>query len=662
MYSTQDPLTDLNMRNAKLLTIYRDLKRQYSINNRGNFTTEYLNTNEYIPMSSVITDSVKMASIYNNAQSECLQSTLEQYTQNRSEPGSLSASLFAGDEKNENIFRNVDGQMSYPWEVNKSYNTSNDITNYPDRANQATTYCETPLIESTGRGNTFVIPNITQPRRPGLNYYTDIGNGYSPLPKNSIGNACTISPKVFTPVFTSKPTVSSPISATTRKVNHFLQSKNECMQNGTTTGSSTPKIIPLTNPSCTESIVSSEISSEKTHNFESISSSTDNAKRCPETLTETKAENHSRTIPQNDDYPSETEIISKANSLTAIHNADRGYLEEKEVFDVIKPTVRTRSGNKAVAKNDKKIKRVHFDKDIVSARLKGAVKKKRKSKSNDNRQCNLCKKIVSTKYYLNVHMAIHGRKNAFSCTICSKSYAYKAGLSSHLKRHLGNYVCDICKKSYSSIDSLSVHFRTHTNEKPFSCDVCHRAFTTKGNLNVHKRTHSGEKPYKCKVCGRSFATKGNWIVHTRTHSGERPHTCSSCEKCFMTRSDLKVHRRIHTGERPYSCNECNAKFSTRGNLNAHFKTHSSYKHFVCTQCQKAFRTKDNLKGHMLIHMPEKAFKCKYCEKTFRQANNMRKHEQVHDTEMKCQCFICGKCFKYKSYLKHHLKTHGNEQT
>ncbi|CAL4130498.1 unnamed protein product, partial [Meganyctiphanes norvegica] len=64
---------------------------------------------------------------------------------------------------------------------------------------------------------------------------------------------------------------------------------------------------------------------------------------------------------------------------------------------------------------------------------------------------------------------------------------YFASLSN--ESHSNNHQCFVCKKILTTKSGLKVHMRIHSGERPFSCDKCSYGAVTLGNLKNHKNIH-----------------------------------------------------------------------------------------------------------------------------------------------------------------------------
>ncbi|KAK7086681.1 hypothetical protein SK128_019681 [Halocaridina rubra] len=254
-----------------------------------------------------------------------------------------------------------------------------------------------------------------------------------------------------------------------------------------------------------------------------------------------------------------------------------------------------------------------------------------------------------------------GRK-AFTCNVCSKSYASKGSLTRHFQNHSGlkPYQCKLCGKSFVTERYLKTHILTHSEEKPFACDICHKAFKTKNNLKIHAISHSSEKPFECAICKLTFKSKPQLKSHSTIHSGEKPFVCEICSKGFRTKANLKEHITFHIGEKPFQCNICQKSFTTKQVLKVHSAIHLPEKPHVCYICNKSFYRKEGLKLHMSYHNGDQPYVCKFCNKSFPRKTSLKIHVRIHTGEKPHVCKICDKSFAVRGNLKKHLSTHSVE--
>ncbi|XP_021961857.1 zinc finger protein 492 [Folsomia candida] len=139
----------------------------------------------------------------------------------------------------------------------------------------------------------------------------------------------------------------------------------------------------------------------------------------------------------------------------------------------------------------------------------------------DPLKCSHCGKVLNSKRSLKSHEALHGDTLPFVCTRapCTRGFLQEADLERHVKA-------------------------VHLKEKNFVCEFCSKAFAQKPNLITHLRTHTGEKPYKCKSCGKEFSDKPTYNRHVQIH-GDTVHTCDKCGKKFKVWHTYKVHLKTH---------------------------------------------------------------------------------------------------------------------
>ncbi|XP_053697346.1 zinc finger protein 436-like [Sabethes cyaneus] len=224
----------------------------------------------------------------------------------------------------------------------------------------------------------------------------------------------------------------------------------------------------------------------------------------------------------------------------------------------------------------------------------------------NDRTCDICGKVCSTRTKLKIHRNTHLNVTPFACPIenCTKAFKSKSGLDEHVAKHTGNYPlsCGICGKGFAKQSYLSTHQRAHSNERTFRCNICKQAtFKTKQSLIDHKNRHLGLKPFDCGQCEKQFTNRYLLQQHEQSaHSGVR-FQCPQCEKSFTCKSYLKVHLRIHNNDRPFVCEVCQWAFVTRRDLEVHMIVHTGRKEFVCDVCGKDFSRLSALTFHRRTH-------------------------------------------------------------
>merc|ERR1712129_75822 len=73
--------------------------------------------------------------------------------------------------------------------------------------------------------------------------------------------------------------------------------------------------------------------------------------------------------------------------------------------------------------------------------------------------------------------------------------------------------CDICSKVLSSRWRLAQHKKLHENKRDFKCTLCPSAFITKHNLRQHLMNLHGINPWPCSQCNQSFRRKCDLMDH-----------------------------------------------------------------------------------------------------------------------------------------------------
>ncbi|KAM8706448.1 hypothetical protein ACLKA7_010683 [Drosophila subpalustris] len=191
--------------------------------------------------------------------------------------------------------------------------------------------------------------------------------------------------------------------------------------------------------------------------------------------------------------------------------------------------------------------------------------------------CKWCDKVYHNPTSYQKHLRKGCRKverkvdqNA-NCELCNKTLSSSSALKLHMEgmhKDFKRFICDHCGKQLKTITALSEHKLVHTDDRPFVCAVCSTGFKNKARLRVHSKTH--EKPnYECNICGKKLQTRRTWNMHKVVHSEDRKFKCDVCDALFKRSKTLKRHLLTHTGLRPFACNYCEQAFRCNSNLRIH---------------------------------------------------------------------------------------------
>jgi len=290
----------------------------------------------------------------------------------------------------------------------------------------------------------------------------------------------------------------------------------------------------------------------------------------------------------------------------------------------------------------------------------------------DQVECDLCKKIISSKPNLLKHLRIvHSNDRPFQCPKCLARFKTRQYLRKHdLAKHLNHkpHVCDKCGKGFNQLFNMKIHRFKHDSIFPFLCEDCGRGFHKLANLKLHKRTHTGEKPYHCE-CGKSFAMSTTLNVHRERVHGNNPAgfsfpstTCPSCKVDF----DTEVERRNHLCPKLkyYKCDKCPKFYKGARGLFVHKrKFHEKRFDFQCSyaNCSKRFVENNVRLQHERSHSDNRPFKCSLCSAAFKAKQALQQHATVHSGEKPHICEVCGMRFSRKANVDLHMRTHTGER-
>jgi len=302
--------------------------------------------------------------------------------------------------------------------------------------------------------------------------------------------------------------------------------------------------------------------------------------------------------------------------------------------------------------------------------------------------CTQCASVFRRKYHLDRHRKTHETKRDLTCKLCSKRFSSQSGLSSHLRKHSGEYsrrlrsctrfktLVGLDSKRWTRLDpSSQKDLKVDTekrNEVVSCCDKSENGqklnsgnnadkLSQKSNSNKQLRGLFKRKRLKVSkpksVCPETPNGHANNQLSTsrvnrkkfrkhikpltfnqsvyrnlRRRCGKRPITCAQCLKKYKSRADLVRHLRSHTGARPFKCPECYKTFTLKSSLTRHFRIHTGEKPYACLICSKAFSDKSALMKHFWKHSQKRPFVCKVCGNAFTQRCKLTKHLNLHNSK------------------------------
>merc|ERR1712059_7876 len=272
----------------------------------------------------------------------------------------------------------------------------------------------------------------------------------------------------------------------------------------------------------------------------------------------------------------------------------------------------------------------HWAESDAQPRNKG---KKRGRVREWPKKCEMCDKVVASKWHYEKHMRSHSKK----------------GLP---KSEGGLFICDVCGASFPSSAPLESHVRSHRRDQACTVDGCTAMLSNRVELSEHlllqhklalpprqrKEARIQAGPHLCTLCGRGFKTISGLTHHSKVVHGDKqdPATnCPICGKVCVSPSQFKTHMALHKPpERP--CPVCGKLFHTRYYVMRHVRaSHISdeQKQFQCSLCHKGFGSEETLEGHMNWHNKVKPYKCRWCEHCYQNRSNCLAHElKTHSVE------------------------------
>ncbi|XP_072019096.1 uncharacterized protein [Amphiura filiformis] len=312
--------------------------------------------------------------------------------------------------------------------------------------------------------------------------------------------------------------------------------------------------------------------------------------------------------------------------------------------------------------------------------------------------CIYCDMKFKGKQSLATHKKRHRGETPFECMQCLEKFLSREELTQHRTSHVDKKAlsCHQCNRAFKSRKNLLMHINSNfecNKHCEMVCMYCDRKVKGKAGLISHMKRHVGETPFECKQCGDKFASGEELIQHRTNHVDDKiALKCHHCVKTFPTLAKLQKHlskfttgykrkrlicdkcgirldsnyqrdihmREAHTGEEIFKCTNCGKKFLQESELSQHVET--GCESLRCEECDKLFKRKSFLKDHMIsMHSKEMPphLQCKYCFKSLSSERQLQKHiKRVHeigDSELSI-CEFCGKIFTLEVYLRKHIQS------
>ncbi|RWS21276.1 zinc finger protein OZF-like protein, partial [Leptotrombidium deliense] len=155
--------------------------------------------------------------------------------------------------------------------------------------------------------------------------------------------------------------------------------------------------------------------------------------------------------------------------------------------------------------------------------------KRTKTNSVERFKCNLCNKVLQSKYAARLHIRqVHLNEETYACKLCEQKYRKYVALKQHIES---------VHKNYQDVTKLKIeHFKRLTcpggsklidnsevgRDEKFECNWCNKLFASKQSVRLHvSMIHLKEETFSCKLCDQKFMNHYNLKKHVKsTHKQE----------------------------------------------------------------------------------------------------------------------------------------------
>ncbi|VVC94541.1 unnamed protein product [Leptidea sinapis] len=126
--------------------------------------------------------------------------------------------------------------------------------------------------------------------------------------------------------------------------------------------------------------------------------------------------------------------------------------------------------------------------EVIIEKRKGNKNKIYHVKIDQSCKCpqNSCGKSFKSTALAKAHIRkVHCAVRQFVCEICGADFTARYLLKRHYLVHGGKVECPVCKKFLSGRTNMSVHLQSHTDERRHKCIDCDKSFNRSSHLKRH---------------------------------------------------------------------------------------------------------------------------------------------------------------------------------
>ncbi|KAI0346868.1 hypothetical protein BDW22DRAFT_466329 [Trametopsis cervina] len=129
------------------------------------------------------------------------------------------------------------------------------------------------------------------------------------------------------------------------------------------------------------------------------------------------------------------------------------------------------------------------------------------------------------------------KERKYWCSLCSKGFTGQGDLNRHVLtvHKLAKWVLHICAPQVMADVCFSL--------RPFRCPTCSKTFAQKSAMKSHLNIHTGAKPHVCSIgtCTKSFGDPSSCSRHEREVHGGIRYCCPYCGSATKRKTNMQKH-------------------------------------------------------------------------------------------------------------------------